>query len=130
MYELRVRSSFAAAHQLKNHPDKCRRLHGHTWEVEIVVAGPELNDGGMLVDFSALKRALREVTAAYDHCLLNDLPPFNSGNPRNNPTAENLARLIFSALQPRLAAYHPGVSLTGVTVWESSGASATYRWRP
>ncbi len=127
MYELRVRSTFAAAHRLHNYPDKCQRLHGHTWEVEIVVASPELNDAGMLVDFSVLKRELREVTAVFDHCLLNDLPPFNRGGPENNPTAENLARLIFDALSPRLAKYRPPVKLTGVTVWESPVAAAAYR---
>jgi|Deesub1362A_J573_1020465.scaffolds.fasta_scaffold00091_111 6-pyruvoyltetrahydropterin/6-carboxytetrahydropterin synthase len=127
MFEIRVRSSFAAAHRLNNHRDKCCRLHGHTWEVEAVVAGRELNDTGMLIDFSVLKHELREVVGVFDHSFLNELAPFSGGHPGNNPTAENLARHIFSELKARLSEYRPPATLVSVTVWESPGAAVTYR---
>lgn len=127
MFELRVRSSFAAAHRLNNHSGKCCQLHGHTWEVEAVVAGRELDEIGMLVDFSLLKNELRQVIAAFDHRFLNDLAPFNDSHPRSNPTAENIARYIFFELQTRLADYRPRAALSSVTVWEAPAAAATYR---
>lgn len=127
MFELRVRSSFAAAHRLDNHSGKCRQLHGHTWEVEAVIKGRELDEIGMLVDFSLLKNELRQVVAAFDHRFLNDLAPFNDGRPGNNPTAENIARYIFFELQTRLADYRPRAVLSSVTVWEAPTTAATYR---
>ncbi|MEW6541309.1 MAG: 6-carboxytetrahydropterin synthase QueD [Bacillota bacterium] len=127
MFELRVRSSFAAAHRLHEYPDRCRRLHGHTWEVEAVVAGPELNAAGMLVDFTLLKNELRQVVGALDHCYLNELAAFGPDRPEKNPTAENIARYIFTELKARLAGIGPAGVLTAVTVWESAKAAATYR---
>ncbi|ACA59748.1 6-carboxytetrahydropterin synthase QueD [Candidatus Desulforudis audaxviator] len=124
MFELRVRSSFAAAHRLHEYPDQCRRLHGHNWEVEAVVVGPELNAAGMLVDFALLKNELRQVVGALDHCYLNELAAFG---PEKNPTAENIARHIFTELKARLAGIGPAGVLTAVTVWESPAAAATYR---
>lgn len=127
MFELRVRTSFAAAHRLMDYPDKCSRLHGHTWDVEAVVAGPDLNETGMLVDFSVLKRELRDAVAVFDHGYLNELVPFNGQGAGFNPTAENLARHLFHTLKARLAGHRPPVELLCVTVWESPEAAATYR---
>lgn len=127
MFELRVRSSFAAAHRLNDYVDKCSRLHGHTWEVEVVVAGPELNNAGMLVDFSRIKKDLRQVLDGLDHGYLNDLPPFADFDRALNPTAENIARHIFVELKGLLAGCEPHAALSSVTVWESPTAAATYR---
>ncbi len=127
MFELRVRSSFAAAHRLHEYPDRCRRLHGHNWEVEAVVVGRELNAIGMLVDFALLKNELRQVIGALDHCYLNELAAFGPERPENNPTAENIARHVFTELKARLVDIGPAATLNSVTVWESPTAAATYR---
>jgi len=47
MYELKVVSRFAAAHQLKMVAEKCENLHGHNWRVELYIAGKELNSAGV-----------------------------------------------------------------------------------
>ena len=93
MYEVRVTADFAAAHFLKDYNGKCENLHGHNYKVYAHVRGEELNEGGMLLDFSLLKKALRTVTARLDHTNLNDLACF-----RQNPSAERIAVYIFDGI--------------------------------
>lgn len=122
MYTLKVEGAFEAAHQLPDYPGKCARLHGHNWGVEAVVKGRELDKLGMLVDFKTVKKALNNVLDRYDHRFLNELVPFNTGV---NPTAENLARIIFTELEDN-EAFTAEVQLAAVTVFESPKSSVTY----
>ena len=122
MYTLKVEGAFEAAHQLPDYPGKCARLHGHNWVVEAVVKGRELDKLGMLVDFKTVKKALNNVLYRYDHRFLNELVPFNTGV---NPTAENLARIIFTELEDN-EAFTAEVQLAAVTVFESPKSSVTY----
>ena len=122
MYTLKVEGAFEAAHQLPDYPGKCARLHGHNWVVEAVVNGRELDKLGMLVDFKTVKKALNNVLDRYDHRFLNELVPFNTGV---NPTAENLARIIFTELEDN-EAFTAEVQLAAVTVFESPKSSVTY----
>lgn len=122
MYTLKVEGAFEAAHQLPDYPGKCARLHGHNWVVEAVVKGRELDKLGMLVDFKTVKKALNNVLDRYDHRFLNELVPFNTGV---NPTAENLARIIFTELEDN-EAFTTEVQLAAVTVFESPKSSVTY----
>lgn len=122
MYTLKVEGAFEAAHQLPDYPGKCARLHGHNWVVEAVVKGRELDKLGMLVDFKTVKKALNNVLDRYDHRFLNELVPFNTGV---NPTAENLARIIFTELEDN-GAFTAEVQLAAVTVFESPKSSVTY----
>ncbi|MGV8082717.1 MAG: 6-carboxytetrahydropterin synthase QueD [Coriobacteriia bacterium] len=120
MYELTVRSHFDAAHALHGYPGECRKLHGHTWDVEVSVTGSELDEIGILYDFKRLKEDLNEVLSSYDHAYLNEVPPFDT----QNPTAENLARVIYDRLAPLLP---EGISVSEIAVWESPVAKLTYR---
>lgn len=120
MIELTIRDHFDAAHFLKNYQGKCARIHGHTWEVEVKVRGKELDQIGMLVDFSMLKKNLKEVVERLDHILINDLLPFQD----TNPTAENISAYIGNELAGLFKSYP--VKLFSVTVWESPRAAATY----
>lgn len=122
MYTLKVEGAFEAAHQLPDYPGKCARLHGHNWVVEAVVKGRELDKLGMLVDFKTVKKALNNVLDRYDHRFLNELVPFNTGV---NPTAENLARIIFTELEDN-EAFTAEVQLVAVTVFESPKSGVTY----
>ena len=122
MYTLKVEGAFEAAHQLPDYPGKCARLHGHNWVVEAVVKGRDLDKLGMLVDFKTVKKALNNVLDRYDHRFLNELVPFNTGV---NPTAENLARIIFTELEDN-EAFTAWVQLAAVTVFESPKSSVTY----
>lgn len=93
MYEVRVNTDFAAAHFLRDYNGKCERLHGHNYKVYVHVKGSVLNEGGMLLDFSKLKDALKQVTGKIDHTNLNDIQWFDQ-----NPSAERIAFYIYSEL--------------------------------
>ena len=93
MFEVRVTADFAAAHFLKDYNGKCENLHGHNYKVYAHVRGPKLNEGGMLMDFSKLKEALRQVCKQLDHTNLNDLAVFEQ-----NPSAERIAMYIYNAV--------------------------------
>jgi 6-pyruvoyltetrahydropterin/6-carboxytetrahydropterin synthase len=75
------------AHFLPEHP-KCGALHGHTYKVEIVVEGDIRN--GMVIDFSDLKNAAREVLRQYDHKSWNDFLEY--------PSVENICELLHRKL--------------------------------
>ncbi|HIJ68423.1 MAG TPA: 6-carboxytetrahydropterin synthase, partial [Deltaproteobacteria bacterium] len=57
LFEVKVISSFAAAHNLKDFRGKCENLHGHNWKVEVVLRGKSLESNGILVDFGEVKAA-------------------------------------------------------------------------
>ena len=85
MYYISKRIEIAFAHQLKlNYESKCQRLHGHNGIVTLYCCAEELDENGMVVDFSHVKRQISE---QLDHQFLNDIVDFN-------PTAENLAHWI------------------------------------
>lgn len=121
VYELRVVSQFAAAHQLEEYGGKCERLHGHNWKVEVSVTGSDLGKEGLLVDFRAIKEATERIIKGLDHQFLNDLKEFKG----INPSSENIAHYLFRALSKALNTENYRVS--GVTAWESESACATYR---
>jgi 6-pyruvoyltetrahydropterin/6-carboxytetrahydropterin synthase len=109
-WRLRVRDNFQAAHYLKEYQGKCEKVHGHTFQVEVVVEVKELDRAGIGIDFARLKVALAEILP--DHMLINEVYSFN-------PSAENLAREFFSRLKKNFPVIE-------VTVWESEDACATY----
>lgn len=120
MYDLMIRGHFDAAHALHGYPGECRNLHGHTWDVEVVVRGTALDEVGIVYDFKTLKDDLATVLGPLDHAFLNDIPPFDT----QNPTAENLSHHIFHALAERVGTQ---VRVVEVSVWESPIARITYR---
>ena len=122
MYTLKVEGAFEAAHHINDYPGKCARLHGHNWVVEAVVKGRELDELGMLVDFKDIKQTLKETLERFDHRYLNELAPFKDGV---NPTAENLARIIFEELAGNEIFKRDSV-LAAITVFESPKSSVTY----
>ena len=65
MFEVRVEADFAAAHFLKDYNGKCENLHGHNYKVFAHVRGYVLNEGGMLYDFTFLKRDLKTVLQSW-----------------------------------------------------------------
>lgn len=123
MYVLTVRDHFDAAHSLRGYDGECRRLHGHTWDVEVSVQGMELDGIGILYDFKTLKADLRAVLEDYDHHHLDEVPPFDA----MNATAENLARIVYERLEKTVGA---GVKVSEVAVWESPIARLVYRPGP
>jgi 6-pyruvoyltetrahydropterin/6-carboxytetrahydropterin synthase len=115
--ELRKSFQFEAAHLLPRLPKshKCRRLHGHSFKVEITVAGecdPKL---GWLMDYADIAEAFEPIWEKLDHRYLNEIPGLE------NPTSENIAAWIWERLKPRLPL------LTEVVVAETCTARCVYR---
>lgn len=119
MYKLTIRSHFDAAHFLANYEGGCEELHGHTYRVEVVAQGEELDKAGIVCDFKHLKKAVSEVMSQVDHKNLNEVSPFKE----TSSTTENLAKHFFYQLKQVLP---KKVDLKEVTVWESDNTSATY----
>jgi 6-pyruvoyltetrahydropterin/6-carboxytetrahydropterin synthase len=90
-----VASTFAAAHRLPDHEGRCFRLHGHTYGLEVTVAGTPQQSGpakGMVMDFADLRRRVDElIVDKVDHQLLNDVFAFV-------PTVEALGAWMFERL--------------------------------
>ena len=99
---MRVRLSktfgFEAAHWLPTFPDghKCRRMHGHSFRVEIVVAGELDPAKGYLMDYGDIRRAVDPIEKALDHRCLNEIVGLE------NPTSEMIAAWIWERLKPVL----------------------------
>ncbi len=121
MYELKIITRFAAAHQLQMVAKQCENLHGHNWKIEVCVTGKELNRAGVLIDFGELKGHLAKIIDQLDHKFLNELEILENCP----PSSENVAKYIAHALDAELSI--PGVQVSSVTAWESDDACATYR---
>ena len=120
MYEVKVVTRVAAAHQLKMVGSKCENMHGHNWRIEVYVTGDKLNAGGVLVDFGEIKAHLAEVMKKLDHKFLNELEYFSDGN----PSSENIAYFVATQLQTRMD--NSSARVSKITAWESDDACATY----
>ena len=124
MFEVAVEHTFAAGHALREYRGKCENVHGHNYRVQVVVRGEKLDKIGMLADFVALKKALRDTCEPMDHVFLNEMPPFDTVN----PTAENMAVYIAEKLQDVIGGGNSNpVEVAEVKVWETDIQSATYR---
>ncbi|MBW1818248.1 MAG: 6-carboxytetrahydropterin synthase QueD [Deltaproteobacteria bacterium] len=120
MFELKILSPFAAAHQLREYEGGCEQLHGHNWKIEVRVCGEDLEDNGLLIDFRLIKTATKTALDLLDHKFLNDLDAFKT----INPSSENIARYIVHFLSRELNSERGRVSM--VTAWESDTACASY----
>ena len=119
MFELKILTSFAAAHQLTMVAKQCENLHGHNWKVEVCITGERLNHAGVLIDFGELKAYVSEIIREMDHKFLNELPYFD-----NAPSSEKIAVHIARRLQERLSGSE--IRVSRITTWESDNAAATY----
>ncbi|MBN2189873.1 MAG: 6-carboxytetrahydropterin synthase QueD [Candidatus Aureabacteria bacterium] len=120
MHELSVRTSFSSAHSLDGYEGPCSNMHGHNWDVEVFIRCRSLDEMGMVRDFRELKDIIKEVISGFDHRNLNELPCFSD----RNPTAENIACLLFSMLSGKIN--DKRVKVSKVTVKESSKTGVSY----
>jgi len=120
MYEILIKGDFSSAHNLRGYKGKCEALHGHSWKVEARFEKSDLNDIGISVDFVILKARLKDILKKLDHAYLNKLDIFK----KQNPSAENIARIIYQKLKDSVK--EKGLILKSVSVWESESSCATY----
>jgi len=104
---------FEAAQRLPHVPPEhpCARLHGHSYRLEVHVAGPVDPHLGWVMDFGDLRQALQPILQQLDHRCLNDIPGLE------NPTSEHIARWIWQRLKPTL----PLLSRIVIRETETSG---------
>jgi len=131
MYRVTREIEFCYGHRLLNYEGKCRHLHGHNGRAVVTLEGPRLDERGMLVDFGEIKRKIqRWIDEEIDHNMLlcrEDplLPLLRERGERvfvmdENPTAENIARLIFDHGRDA------GLPVVKVELWETPNCFATY----
>jgi 6-pyruvoyltetrahydropterin/6-carboxytetrahydropterin synthase len=119
-YQIEVKVDFSAAHIVRGHQGKCARLHGHNWKVHVEVECRSLNEIGMGIDFSDLKKIVHEVIDPLDHQFLNEIPPFDL----INPTAEEVSRFIYESVAKKLPSH---VAMSEVGLFETDNSKVTYR---
>lgn len=115
--ELSKTFRFEAAHRLPRVPEghKCQRLHGHSFRVEVRIAGDVDPELGWLMDYADIKAAWAPLHAQLDHYYLNEIPGLE------NPTSENLAVWIWERLKPGLP------ELVSIKVLETCTSMCEYR---
>jgi 6-pyruvoyltetrahydropterin/6-carboxytetrahydropterin synthase len=132
MYRVTRELFFCYGHRLLQYEGKCRHLHGHNGRAVITLEAPDLDRLGMVMDFGHIKRVVQGwIDANLDHKMIlhrDDpvLPYLRSlGEPffllDVNPTAENIARLIFDFARGQ------GFPVVEVSLWETESSFATYR---
>lgn len=115
--ELRKTFQFESAHRLPQLPEghKCHRLHGHSFQAEIVVEGecdPRL---GWVMDYAEISAAFKPIWEQLDHNYLNEIPGLE------NPTSEKIAVWIWQQLRPQLPL------LKEIVIAETCTARCVYR---
>jgi 6-pyruvoyltetrahydropterin/6-carboxytetrahydropterin synthase len=131
MYRVSREIHFCYGHRLLDYAGKCKHLHGHNGRVVITLEAEDLDPLGMVLDFSQIKQVLTEwIDRSLDHKMLlhRDDPVLpllkERGEPvyvmEVNPTAENIAKLIFDF------ATSQGFPVVEVRLWETERCYATY----
>jgi 6-pyruvoyltetrahydropterin/6-carboxytetrahydropterin synthase len=131
MFRVTREIDFCYGHRLLNYDGKCRHLHGHNGRAVIVLESPKLDDRGMVLDFTDIKRVVsRWIDETLDHrmILCRDDPAVTAlkqlGEPLHlidaNPTAENIAKLIFDFTASQ------GFPIVETHLWETPQCYATY----
>jgi 6-pyruvoyltetrahydropterin/6-carboxytetrahydropterin synthase len=131
MYHVTREIDFCYGHRLLNYDGKCRYLHGHNGRAVITIASETLDNRGMVLDFSDIKRTVSQwIDENLDHRMIlhRDDPAAkllaDLGEPlhllEDNPTAENIARLIYDV------AAGEGFPVEEVRLWETPRCFATY----
>ena len=131
MFRVTKEIAFCFGHRLMNYNGKCRQLHGHNAKAVITVASEELDELGMVSDFSAMRKRIGDwIDRTLDHkMILHEADPFvpvlrELKDPvlaiSEHPTTENLAKLIFEFVE------REGYPVTEVTLYETPTSYATY----
>jgi len=132
MFRVSREIDFCYGHRLLNYEGKCRYLHGHNGRLVITIEADKLDNRGMVMDFSDIKRGVTTwIDDHLDHRMLLHredplVPIFQGlGEPlylmEENPTAENIAKLIFTIARGQ------GFPVVETLLWETPHCFATYR---
>ena len=99
---------------------KCRRMHGHSFVVDVCIAGDIDPETGILMDFGDIKQVVKPLIEQLDHYVLNEVGEATNDALLMNPTSENLAKWFFDKLLAQLPIY-------SVTIHETCTSRCEYR---
>ena len=122
LYRVTVSARFEAAHNLIDYPGGPEPLHGHSYNIDIVLESEKLQQHDLAVDFVTARNALETIAKEFDYSYINQHPAFAG----RNTSAENLARYFAERMETSGALGCARVA--EVTVWEGPENRAT--WRP
>ncbi|MDR0327396.1 MAG: 6-carboxytetrahydropterin synthase [Planctomycetaceae bacterium] len=135
MFTISRQFTFCYGHRLLRHPGKCVHLHGHNGTVKIDLRNDQLNQQGMVADFSDVKNSIGKwIETTLDHrTILEEGDPLvevlrQHGEPvlvlPVEPTAENLAKLIYEQAEKF------GLPVCSVLFGETEKCAAEYSGVP
>jgi len=131
MFKVTKQIEFCYGHRLLNYDGQCRHLHGHNGRAEVDIEAGELDARGMVHDFSDIRKVIKNwVDETLDHrmvlCKTDPILPVLKQRGElvyvmdENPTAENIAKLIFNHARAQ------GLPVVEVRLWETSTSYAAY----
>ena len=125
-YELNKDMHIAAAHFVPTESaGKCQQMHGHTYFVNVTVAGDDLDDAGFLVNFQVLKSLIHK---RFDHTVMNNHTSlFNDTDPNFFPTTEVVARVMWELIENHLQTLPNKPTCLQVFVRETPTSYVVYR---
>lgn len=132
MFRVSREIKFCYGHRLLDYAGKCRYLHGHNGRAIITIESESLDQLGMVMDFTEIKRVVSTwIDENLDHRMIlhRDDPILPTLRKMSepvyvvdvNPTAENIAKIIFDFTQ------NHGFPVTEVRLWETDSCFATYQ---
>lgn len=97
MYTIAKRFSFSASHFIGGLPEQhpCARLHGHNYDVEVILQSPALDEIGFVRDYRELSALGGMIDQSLDHRHLNEV----LGHDRT--TAEMIAKWLYDWCKAR-----------------------------
>lgn len=119
MYEVKINTSFSAAHQLRGYDGKYENLHGHNWGATVIVEAEALDSMGVGIDFVVLKQKVEAILSKLDYQNINEVPPFD----KQNPSAENIARWLFKELSADIDTESAKVKRVEIREMDDCGAA-------
>lgn len=120
-FELNKDMHFSAAHFIPSEDaGKCQEMHGHTYFVNVTIAGNELDSTGFLIDFKYIKSLIHK---KYDHSVLNNHPEFEN----TFPTTELLAQTVWQSIQAVLSSRSNQPACLQVIVRETPTSYVVFR---
>ena len=131
MHSVTKTIDFCYGHRLLNYEGQCKYLHGHNGKLEIDVESKILDDKGMVIDFTVIKETVKTwIDSKMDHRMIlsreDPLIPLleAAGQPiyvmEDNPTAENIAKLVFNQVKSQ------GIDVKEIRLWETPTSYASY----
>ncbi len=131
------RIEFDAAHRVPSHDGMCRMLHGHRYAVEATFTTKQLNNMGMIIDFSIIKTKLKLwIDQHWDHNTILDVVDIELGKMiqnstgqkvfylQNHPTAENLAIFLLCEVCPAIFIDYKEIYCSKIRIYETPNSFA------